>query len=63
MIVGALLRWSNASYFNDLTDFIFECVPIMVFRLCFFGWMDVMVLFKWMHPSHDLPNISTRAFA
>merc|ERR1712012_1100241 len=57
MIVGVLLRWSNAFYFKNMTDFIFECIPMMVFMLCFFGWMDVMILYKWTHPIDDAPNI------
>merc|ERR1712048_610606 len=62
MIVGVLLRWSNAFYFKNMTDFIFECVPMMVFMLCFFGWMDVMILYKWVHPiegpgTNGPPNI------
>merc|ERR1712061_450759 len=57
MIVGVLLRWSNALYFSNMTDFIFECIPMMVFMLCFFGWMDVMILYKWTHPIDNAPNI------
>merc|ERR1712032_1198181 len=62
MTVGVLLRWSNAFYFNNMTDFIFECLPMMVFMLCFFGWMDVMILYKWVHPiegpgTNGPPNI------
>merc|ERR1719360_386831 len=30
---------------------------MMVFMLCFFGWMDVMILYKWTHPIDDAPNI------
>jgi len=57
MIVGVLLKWSNALKERNFTDFIFECLPMMVFMLCFFGWMDVMILYKWTHPIDDAPNI------
>merc|ERR1740121_768360 len=57
MTVGVLLRWSNALKEKNVTDFLFECVPMMVFMLCFFGWMDVMVLYKWTHPIDNPPNI------
>merc|ERR1712203_111871 len=57
MIVGLVLRWSNAIYEKNMTDFIFECIPMMVFMLCFFGWMDVMILYKWTHPIDNAPNI------
>merc|ERR1712050_669337 len=57
MVVGVLLRWSNALKECNFTDFIFECVPMMIFMLCFFGWMDVMILYKWTHPIDNAPNI------
>merc|ERR1711948_156346 len=55
--VGLVLRWSNAIYEKNMTDFIFECIPMMVFMFCFFGWMDVMILYKWTHPIDNAPNI------
>jgi len=57
MIVGLVLRWSNAFYEKNKTDFICECIPMMIFMLCFFGWMDVMILYKWTHPIDNAPNI------
>jgi V-type H+-transporting ATPase subunit a len=57
MIVGVLLRWGNAAYEKNKTDFCFECVPMMVFMLTFFGWMDWLVLYKWVHPTADAPSI------
>lgn len=57
MIVGVLLRWSNAYHEKNLTDFLFECVPMMIFRVCFFGWMDWMILYKWVHPMDNPPSI------
>eukprot|EP00913_Durusdinium_trenchii_P009089 g8545.t1 len=46
MTVGLFLRWGNAFYEKNMTDFICECIPMMIFMLCFFGWMDVMILYK-----------------
>merc|ERR1719350_366383 len=57
MVVGVILRWSNALHFRNALDFIFECVPMMIFMLCFFGWMDLMIIYKWTHPLEDHPNI------
>jgi len=57
MVVGVVLRWSNAIHFRNMTDLIFECIPMMVFMLCFFGWMDVMIIYKWTHPLDNHPNI------
>merc|ERR1711870_38891 len=57
MFVGACLKCSNAFHEKNLTDFIFECLPMMTFLCCFFGWMDVMILYKWTHVVGNPPNI------
>jgi len=57
MTVGIILRWGNSFYEKNMTDFICECVPMMIFMLCFFGWMDVMILYKWVHPIDNPPSI------
>jgi len=57
MIVGLLLRFSNAIHFRNWVDFFCECVPMMVFMLCFFGFMDVMILYKWVTPMDNPPGI------
>ncbi|CAE8611648.1 unnamed protein product [Polarella glacialis] len=57
MIVGVFLKWSNAFHSRNLTDFIFECLPMMTFMVCFFGWMDWMILYKWVHPIDNPPSI------
>jgi V-type H+-transporting ATPase subunit a len=57
MLVGLLLRWSNAIYFRSATDLICECIPMMVFMVCFFGWMDWMIIYKWTHNIDNPPSI------
>jgi len=37
--------------------FVFECIPMMIFMICFFGWMDFMILYKWTHPIASAPSI------
>merc|ERR1712113_1375831 len=54
MTLGVFLRWSNALYEKNTLDFLCECVPMLVFMVCFFGWMDFMILYKWVHT--DAPN-------
>jgi len=51
------LKFSNVIHEKNLTDFIFECIPMMTFMICFFGWMDVMILYKWTHPIEGAPSI------
>ena len=57
MIVGLLLRFSNAIYEGSTLDLIFECCPMMVFMICFFGFMDYMILFKWVTALEEPPSI------
>jgi len=57
MTVGLLLRWSNAMYEKNFVDFFCECIPMMVFMICFFGFMDFMILYKWVTPMPDPPSI------
>jgi len=57
MVVGVMLRWSNALHEKNWVDFIFECLPMMVFMICFFGWMDAMILYKWVNPIDNPPSI------
>eukprot|EP00928_Gymnodinium_smaydae_P035398 TRINITY_DN2491_c0_g1_i1.p1 TRINITY_DN2491_c0_g1~~TRINITY_DN2491_c0_g1_i1.p1 ORF type:complete len:829 (+),score=209.94 TRINITY_DN2491_c0_g1_i1:162-2648(+) len=57
MIVGLLLRFSNALYEKNMIDFWCECVPMMVFMLCFFGFMDYMIMYKWVTPMENAPSI------
>jgi len=57
MIVGLLLRFSNAIYEGNMVDFFCECCPMMVFMLTFFGFMDYMILYKWVTPMADPPSI------
>lgn len=38
-------------------DFACECVPMFIFMICFFGFMDYMILYKWVTPMRDPPSI------
>lgn len=57
MTVGLLLRFSNAIYESNSIDLFCECVPMMVFMLCFFGFMDYMIIYKWVTPMTNPPSI------
>jgi len=57
MIVGVTLKWSNAIHEKNMVDLVFECIPMMIFMVCFFGWMDYMILYKWVNPIADPPSI------
>jgi len=57
MIVGLLLRFSNAAHDRNMVDFLCECCPMMVFMVCFFGFMDYMILYKWVTFMDNPPSI------
>lgn len=57
MLVGLLLRFTNAMYEKNMVDFACECVPMFIFMICFFGFMDYMILYKWVTPMRDPPSI------
>jgi V-type H+-transporting ATPase subunit a len=54
MTLGVFIRWSNAFHAQNGLDFACECIPMLMFMVCFFGWMDFMVLYKWTH--NGAPN-------
>jgi V-type H+-transporting ATPase subunit a len=49
MTLGLCLRVANALHDRSKTDLICECFPMFVFMICFFGFMDYMIVFKWTH--------------
>merc|ERR1711972_367972 len=57
MIVGVFLKWSNAIHSRNVTDLLCECIPMLIFMVCFFGWMDYMILYKWTNPVEAMPSI------
>jgi len=57
MIAGLLLRFSNAFNERSGVDFFCECIPMMIFMICFFGYMDYMILYKWVTPMDNPPSI------
>jgi len=38
----------NASYFKNKLDFFFEFVPQIILLLVLFGFMDLMIICKWL---------------
>jgi len=57
MLAGLMLRFSNAIHERSVTNFVFECIPMLIFMVCFFGWMDYLILFKWVNPIGAPPSI------
>eukprot|EP00941_MAST-03F_sp_MAST-3F-sp1_P004077 g4077.t1 len=48
MTLGIFCKTSNAIHFKDKLALIFECIPQILFMLCLFGYMDFLIILKWM---------------
>jgi V-type H+-transporting ATPase subunit a len=57
MTLGVFLRFGNAIYFKSFIDLFCECCPMLIFMVCFFGWMDFMVVYKWVYAMDAPPGI------
>jgi len=57
MLLGVSLKWSNALYNKSFTDFFCECIPMAIFMICFFGYMDYMIMYKWVTAMDSPPNL------
>jgi V-type H+-transporting ATPase subunit a len=57
MSVGVLLKWCNAFSEGNKTDFFCECIPMMIFMMCFFGYMDFMIMYKWVNVIPTPPSL------
>ena len=38
----------NAAYFKNKLDFFFEFIPQIILMFALFGYMDLMIICKWM---------------
>mmetsp|Transcript_23400 Transcript_23400/g.54005 ORF Transcript_23400/g.54005 Transcript_23400/m.54005 type:complete len:845 (-) Transcript_23400:108-2642(-) len=57
MMLGLFLRIMNTFHERSTTDFLCECMPMLVFMICFFGFMDFMIVYKWVTPMERAPDI------
>jgi len=48
MSIGVLLKGSNNFYFRQWLDFFFEFIPQILVLLCLFGYMDYLIIVKWL---------------
>jgi len=49
MLLGVFLRFGNAIHAGSKVDLLCECIPMLIFMVCFFGYMDYMIIYKWTH--------------
>lgn len=48
MIVGVLVKANNAIYFRKWLDFFFQFIPQLLFLILLFGYMDFLIIYKWL---------------
>ena len=64
MIAGNFFKGANALHFKSKIDFFFEFIPQLLFMVCIFGYMILMVFIKWCSSwnynwSNQAPNLIT----
>lgn len=47
MTLGILLKGLNCIFFGDWIKFLFVFLPELVFFLCTFGYMVLLIIVKW----------------
>lgn len=48
MTLGIFLKGLNALHYGNCIDFLFEFVPQLIFMVAFFGYMNYMIIIKWL---------------
>ncbi len=48
MTVGVIIKAFNSLYFKKKLDFFFEFIPQFIFLFLLFGYMDFLIVFKWL---------------
>lgn len=49
MCLGIFMKAFNAIHFKKPIDFLFEFIPQIVLLSVLFGWMDFLIIAKWLH--------------
>jgi V-type H+-transporting ATPase subunit a len=50
MVLGVIMKFFNASYFRKNLEIFFEFIPQLIFLGLLFGYMDFLIIFKWLTP-------------
>jgi V-type H+-transporting ATPase subunit a len=48
MVFGIILKGVNAGYHHSVIELLCEFLPQLIFMLALFGYMDVMIVIKWV---------------
>lgn len=67
MSLGIVMKAFNAVYFRSYVDLFFEFLPQLVMLLAMFGFMDVLIIAKWLTDfsgrEHEAPSIISAMIA
>lgn len=50
MTLGICMKAMNSIYFRQELDFYYEFIPQVVLLLSLFGWLDFLIIMKWLTP-------------
>jgi V-type H+-transporting ATPase subunit a len=63
MTLGVCLKGMNNLHHNKMIDFFFEFLPQLLLLLSLFGFMDLMIITKWLTNyqgnEHNAPSVIT----
>ena len=59
MSLGIIMKAFNSIHFSKPIDFIFEFIPQLTLLLCLFGFMDLLIVVKWLYPWNDRTDPQT----
>lgn len=48
MTFGICVKAMNSLHFKRKLDFYFEFIPQVIFMVVLFGYMDFLIIFKWL---------------
>lgn len=50
MTLGVFVKATNSLYYKRKVEFWFQTVPQLIFLVLVFGYMDFLIIFKWLKP-------------
>lgn len=50
MTLGVFVKATNSLYYKKKVEFWFETIPQLIFLVLVFGYMDFLIIFKWLKP-------------
>lgn len=53
MLLGIFLKSLNAVYHHDFIEYLFEFWPQFILMWCWFGYMDILIIGKWLTDYKD----------